>query len=62
VRAIQVVCPACAALVGHRCINIGYADEPKNKSGMHESRARRAHYATLGERSARRARFSSERK
>lgn len=51
-RAIEIACPSCKAPPGQRCINVGYGDDPM-KSKTHVARARRAHYATLGERAAR---------
>lgn len=55
-KTIGAGCDACKALPGEKCRNIGYGDEKMNKSGFHVSRARRAHYITLGERREKRER------
>lgn len=54
-KAIEIECPACKAAPQENCRDIGYADEPRSKSGFHVSRVRRAHYATIGQRLAKNA-------
>lgn len=50
-KAIDIACPACKAEPKKKCINVGYGDEAMTKGGVHVSRKRRAHYATVAERS-----------
>lgn len=54
-KAKDIECPACKADKDEPCRDLGYGDEPRNKSGFHVSRARRAHYQTIGERLAKNA-------
>lgn len=54
-KAINIACPSCKAEPGAKCRDIGYADEPRAKSGHHVSRVRRARYETTGEARAKHA-------
>lgn len=49
-KTIDTDCQHCKAGPGEKCRDLGYGDEARNKSGFHVSRARRAHYKTVGER------------
>lgn len=47
-RTINIKC-ACGAQPGDKCRDVGYADESRNASGFHFSRARAAQYITTAE-------------
>lgn len=49
-KVLDISCTACGALPGQKCFNVGIGDQRVTGSGNHQSRVRRAHYATLGER------------
>lgn len=51
----DIECPACHAGKNEPCIDVGVGDEPRTKGGFHVSRARRAHYQTVGDRLAKNA-------